>query len=65
MCTGTADDMSAGDASLNDLAGGTETVDGVTFIVNEAALKEVLDTGLFSSRGPHNLLPTARPTRRR
>jgi hypothetical protein len=39
------------DVSLNDLSGGVErAVDKVN--VSEDALREVLDTGLFSSRGP-------------
>ena len=39
------------DVSLSVLAGGSETANGESFRVTEAALREVLDTGLFTSRG--------------
>ncbi len=41
------------DVTLQKLCGGTEEVNGVHFEVSEAALREALATGLFSSRGPN------------
>ena len=43
------------DITVSELAGGKEIVDGVAFEVTERALRETLDTGLFSSRGPNRL----------
>ena len=43
------------DITVSALAGGKENVDGVAFEVTERALRETLDTGLFSSRGPNRL----------
>jgi hypothetical protein len=48
---GAAGDVPEGDLPLEDLLGGTEDVDGNPVEVTEAAVREVLDTGLFSSRG--------------
>jgi hypothetical protein len=36
---------------IADIVGGTESVEGASFPVVEATIREVLDTGLFSSRG--------------
>jgi hypothetical protein len=48
---GAAGDVPEGDLALEDLLGGTEDVDGSPVEVSEAAVREVLDTGLFSARG--------------
>jgi predicted NACHT family NTPase len=49
-----------GDVPIEDvpiplLIGGKENVDGDEFEVTEIAIRETLDTGLFSSRGPHRM----------
>ncbi len=43
------------DVSLSDLCGGTESVSDSGFEVTPNALREALDTGLFSSRGPNQM----------
>jgi len=43
------------DLLLNDLAGGSESIEGNLFDINESALRETLSTGLFSSRGVHRM----------
>ncbi len=43
------------DITISELTGGTEKVDYQGFIVSEAAIRETLATGLFSSRGPDRL----------
>jgi len=48
------DDVPEGDIAIRRLCG-TESVGGVDMFVDEAALKETLGTGLFSSRGPHRI----------
>ena len=50
--TGTDDGSLPNDVlAVQHLVGGTEAVDGSQFEVSETAVREVLDTGLFSSRG--------------
>ena len=48
-------DIPSEDASLHQLYGGNESVNGKDFEVNEAAVRETLDTGLFSSRGSQRM----------
>jgi hypothetical protein len=43
------------DLILTDLIGGSESIDGNMFEINESALRETLSTGLFSSRGVHRM----------
>lgn len=43
------------DVIVQRLCGGTESVSGDQFEVSEAAIREVLATGLFSSRGPNRM----------
>jgi predicted NACHT family NTPase len=43
------------DAKIQELSSGSERVDGDEFQVSEAAIRETLATGLFSSRGPNRL----------
>ncbi len=43
------------DVIVQRLCGGTESVSGDKFEVSEVAVKEALDTGLFSSRGPNRM----------
>jgi predicted NACHT family NTPase len=43
------------DVWLSHLCGGHESCDGQPFEVNEDAVNEALDTGLFSSRGPRRM----------
>jgi hypothetical protein len=43
------------DVLIRELAGGTEAVGDDEFTVGEDAVKETLDTGLFSARGPERL----------
>jgi hypothetical protein len=52
-----ADDGSVpeGDVRIIDLLGGSESSAGSEFEVTEPAVREVLDTGLFTSRGPGRL----------
>lgn len=47
--------VSPDDVRIEELCGETESADGVTFSVGENEIREVLDTGLFSSRGPYRL----------
>ena len=48
-------DVPEGDLTVADLIGGHEIADGEPFSVTESAVREVLDTGLFSSRGAGRL----------
>ncbi len=52
-----SDDGSAAkeDLTFADLIGGIETAAGSQFEINESALRETLNTGLFSSRGTHRM----------
>ena len=43
------------DVVLKKLAGGIEQANGAAFQVTEAHIREVLDTGLFSARGPQRM----------
>jgi predicted NACHT family NTPase len=43
------------DITIKDLCGNNEFVNGIRFEVNEDAIRETLDTGLFSSRGPNRM----------
>ena len=43
------------DVEISRLSGGKESIDADRFDVTEGALKETLDTGLFSSRGPNRM----------
>lgn len=43
------------DIILTKLVGGSEQANETAFQVTEAHIREVLDTGLFSSRGPHRM----------
>ncbi|MGO9275649.1 MAG: NACHT domain-containing protein [Terriglobia bacterium] len=43
------------DVTVAGLSGGTVNVDGDKLVVTEAAVKETLGTGLFSSRGPNRM----------
>lgn len=48
-------DVPDGDATIRELIGGSESSNGRQFEVSEAAIRETLGTGLFSSRGPNRL----------
>ena len=48
-------DLPEEDVRLPDLCGGYESYDGKVFQVDENAVTEALDTGLFSSRGPSRM----------
>lgn len=48
-------DVPAEDIVIRELVGGTEFALGDEFTVTEEAVKEVLSTGLFSSRGSHRM----------
>lgn len=48
-------DVPEQDLKLCHIAGGVETVSGHTVDVTEDSIREVLGTGLFSSRGPHRM----------
>lgn len=48
-------DLPEEDVRLRDLCGGYESCDGQVFEVDEDAVTEALDTGLFSSRGPSRM----------
>lgn len=43
------------DVTIQNLYGGKESVNGNEFEVSEAAIRETLNTGLFSSRGPNRM----------
>ena len=49
--TGIESDVPADDVLIEKICQGTERVDGREFEISEEAVEEVLDTGLFSSRG--------------
>ncbi|MDZ8222474.1 MULTISPECIES: CHAT domain-containing protein [unclassified Nostoc] len=49
--TGIQSDVPDDDVFIEKICQGTETVDGREFEISEEAVEEVLDTGLFSSRG--------------
>ena len=53
--TGAGMDTPKGDIALSEVAGGTERVDSSEFSVDEVSVREVLDTGLFSARGPSRM----------
>jgi hypothetical protein len=53
--TGVTVDAPDGVLPLEDLLGGTEPTGGQALEVTEAAVREVLDTGLFSARGPEQM----------
>jgi hypothetical protein len=46
---------SVDEVGIDELTGGAEAVNADTFSIGDAEIREVLDTGLFSSRGPHSL----------
>ncbi len=48
-------DVPAEDVTVRELSGGSERAQGNAFEVGESAIREVLDTGLFSARGPNRL----------
>jgi predicted NACHT family NTPase len=48
-------DVPAEDIKISDLCGGKESINGEEVAVTETAIREVLDTGLFSSRGPNRM----------
>jgi hypothetical protein len=48
-------DQTAGEISLAQLAGGYEMIQGKQFAVTEAIVREVLETSLFTGRGPQRL----------
>lgn len=48
-------DVPDGDVTVKELVGGSESLNGRQFEVSEAAVRETLKTGLFSSRGPNRL----------
>jgi hypothetical protein len=50
-----AGDVPPEDLMIDDLAGGSESLDGGAVEVTEREVREVLDTGLFSSRGAHRI----------
>ncbi|MEY4418660.1 MAG: hypothetical protein RIQ88_1098, partial [Actinomycetota bacterium] len=52
---GSRGDMPNEDAFLSNLYGGYEEVNGSPFEITDKAISEVLDTGLFSSRGLHRM----------
>ena len=43
------------DVTVRELYGGKERANGDEFVVNEAAVRETLNTGLFTSRGAHRM----------
>ena len=43
------------DITVSEMCGGKESYNGQEIEVSEAAIREVLDTGLFSSRGPNRI----------
>jgi predicted NACHT family NTPase len=47
--------VSVDDVRIDELGGGTESANANAFPVNDVEIREVLETGLFSSRGPHRL----------
>jgi hypothetical protein len=53
--TGSAADCPEGDLPLAEILGGSEPLDGAAIEINEAALRETLDSGLFSARGSERL----------
>ncbi len=55
ICTGALGDAHEDDLSLQDLLGGVEPIDGQAVEITEGAVREVLDTGLFSARGQEQL----------
>lgn len=52
---GSKADMPDEDAFLSNLYGGYEEANGISFEITDNAISEVLDTGLFSSRGLHRM----------
>jgi predicted NACHT family NTPase len=48
-------DVTDEDAKIQELSGGSKRLNGDEFQVSEAAIRETLATGLFSSRGPNRL----------
>jgi predicted NACHT family NTPase len=48
-------DVPEEDVKIQDFCGGNETTNDDKFVVNEAAIRETLATGLFSSNGPNRL----------
>ena len=48
-------DVPAEDLKISDLCGGKESINDEEVGVTEIVIREVLDTGLFSSRGPHRM----------
>ncbi len=50
-----AGDVPSQDIEISALCGGKEGINGEVVAVNEMVIKEVLDTGLFSSRGPNRM----------
>src|SRR6266850_3425106 len=48
-------DVPDADVPIHQLSGGKEATHGNNFEVGEAAVREALDTGLFSSRGTHRM----------
>ena len=50
-----AGDVPAEDLKISDLCGGKESINDEEVGVTETVIREVLDTGLFSSRGPHRM----------
>jgi len=53
--TGPESDCPPGDLTVSQLSGGTERGDFAEFIATDDDIREVLDTGLFSSRGDHRM----------
>lgn len=54
ICIGAAQvEVRNTDITLQEMSGGYETIRGNRFEVHETLLREVLDTGLFTSRGPN------------
>ena len=50
-----AGDLAQGEIGIRQIVGSAEAVDGLPFEITERAVREVLDTGLFSARGPQRL----------
>ena len=50
-----AGDVPAADIDISELCGGKEDINGEEVAVTDGAIREVLDTGLFSSRGPNRM----------
>ena len=48
-------DVSVEDTTVEELCGGSESIDSRRFEVTEIAIKETVSTGLFSSRGPNRM----------